>query len=363
MTCNNKSILIATTDRLRFSLQEVQILLVVDRSTTMGTTLAGFEQNKWETLKTVLVTGLGQTEKTASFGLELFPPATDPDDPVSVDCGDRCCDMPSDTPLEVPIDPNLTGVTQVLEALDRAVPGGSRPTAKALERAYRYLTATTSAAGTDHGGGQYVLLITDGGPLCNASLTCGPEDCGPNLDGTCNESSNCCTDQPESCVDQAATLEQVNALAGAGIATVVVGLPGSDAYAPYLDELAQAGLRPRAGGSPSYFALGSDQGPGAMAEVLTSILTQIGSACAVAIDDPWVEPSRAIVTVDCEAVPGPAELGSGSAVSGSRWGWYATVRSKADGDQEILLGGSACRLIQDGRVQRVDLGSTWCGGE
>src|SRR5690606_8638566 len=93
---------------------------------------------------------------------------------------------------------------------------------------------------------------------CNTSITCDASDCIPNIEGVCSPTENCCAvDHPQgggpfNCVDRAATVEAVAALAALGIDVYVIGIPGSEYYGDVLDEMAVAAGTAQTSGATKY---------------------------------------------------------------------------------------------------------------
>src|SRR5690606_14762035 len=99
----------------------------------------------------------------------------------------------------------------------------------------------TRGEGRNLKGDRFVLLATDGGPNCGPDNTCDADACTPNLDGQCPAGEgNCCEGEGLYCLDDAAVIEKIEALAEAGVATFVIGIPGTEQYASYLDDFAIA---------------------------------------------------------------------------------------------------------------------------
>jgi len=159
-------------------------------------------------------------------------------------------------------------------------------------------TAATLSGLTDHllslVGPTYVILATDGGPNCNATVACDNSLCEANIEGDngCGPAGpNCCTPASggyDSCLDSQATINAVTALAQGGIPVYIVGAPGSEPYANLLDELAQAGGTAR-GSEPQYYAV-TTATTSAFTEAMSSIAAQITGSCTLQLDQLPPEP-------------------------------------------------------------------------
>ena len=104
-------------------------------------------------------------------------------------------------------------------------------------------------------GAKYVLLATDGGPNGN-TVPCEKASCTANIDRNelSDPSINYCDPMYEGarqCLDSAATVDQLSAMAAQGIKTFVVGVPGTLPYKNTLDAMAVAGGVPASASSPA----------------------------------------------------------------------------------------------------------------
>jgi hypothetical protein len=282
----------------------VNVLLVVDKSSSMN--LADeFPEGRWDALGTALGAALDEAKERVRFGLEFFPFADDPMDKPDT------CQTPGGADVLIPIDDGTSTVPDIVAALASYEPSGGTPTADALAHALEYFT---SGDGSSLGGKRYVLLATDGGPNCNASLTCGEDTCTINLENpmaTMGCGGSCCNASPDpagptNCLDEARTVAQVEALADEGIDTFVVGIPGSQFFSSTLDKLAEAGGQTNPGAPPSYYAVTESDGASGLAAVLTRITTGLITTCRLQLtstpDSPNYEGLLNVV-IDGEEVP------------------------------------------------------------
>ncbi|HVY48422.1 MAG TPA: vWA domain-containing protein [Minicystis sp.] len=202
------------------------------------------------------------------------------------------------------------------------------------------LAATLRALTTPLGfvpGRTFVVLATDGAPNCNYDAMCTASMCEPNIEGQCGPSFNCCAANgpagPSSCVDEQASVEAVQALAAEGIGVYVVGIPGSDAYASVLDDLAIAGGTAKPN-EPRYYKVDD---LGHLEDVFGSIAS-IAISCDFDIADPPPDQGMTNVYLDQTILPYGAKNG---------WTWKS--------DTVVELHGSACTELKNGKVKQVQI--------
>jgi hypothetical protein len=319
------------------------MLVVIDKSGSMADQFGSV--SRWEAMKDALDAALSAAAERISFGLELYPFPVDPNQPIPIECGDKCCEHATgESAINVPIESGITAVPKILGALAATSPGGGTPTAVALERAFEYFT---QGAGAAIEGDRFVLLATDGGPNCNALGDCANEDpkltCTAVMDGKCPQ-EDCCsigtTPSRQQCLDDAATLAQIEALKAAGIATFVVGIPGTEAYRTQLNRFAEAGGVPQQGGTDSYFAVDDTAG---LVTVFTEITRQLVRSCDIQL---IANPSRLDdinVAVNCAVIPPSTPDGSG---------WSVDENTQP---HTVVLSGPVCDWVQTRGVERVDV--------
>jgi hypothetical protein len=322
-----------TTEHAQYD--TANILLVIDKSGSMTDQPDGFTLDKWDALKTALGSALNNVVGEINFGLVLFPFASDHQIPL--DCSDGCCEVATGTAaVNVPIEPGASGVSKVLDAVNGALPGGGTPTAAALTSALQYFTTGDGAALK---GQKFVLLATDGGPNCNIDNTCDAAHCTPNLDGQC-PAGNCCDQDGQYCLDDTSVVAQIQALKSAGVSTFVVGIPGSEMYAQYLDTFAVSGGVTNPSAPPSYYAVSAKGGVQGLVDVFTSITTHLVRNCDVPLESAPQNLDLVNVAVDCQVIP---------YADGAGW-------KIAGADQTTLtLEGDACHGIQTDGARRVDI--------
>jgi hypothetical protein len=292
---------------------------VLDRSGSMA------EDDKWGTVRKVvaqITRGLGPR---ANFGATIFP-----------GLDSSSCDPPREVLPLTPGDPpgvqDGPTTTKLIQAT-ASTPSGGTPTAEALREVLQSLKNTK--------GKTFVILATDGGPNCNAGISCSVEACQPNIDnvpGCIPGGTSCCAPPvgtPESCLDSAATISAVSALKTAGISVYVVGLPGTSApaYAALLDQLATAGGTALPS-SPKYYRVDSTNGDVLLA-ALKKISAQIVATCAIQLKSEPAQANEVNVYLDEAVLPqDPVN------------GW------KIDGSTVTLLG-TACTKVLSGDVLDV----------
>jgi hypothetical protein len=318
----------------------VNVLLVVDKSSSMTDTPDGFGSAKWPAMQTALAAAVDATKGSVAFGLDFFPNSADP----SVACG-----LPTTGDPVVGVSASAANTAAIKQALTDNAPAGATPTAAALTRALDYFS---TGAGAKLTGANYVLLATDGGPNCDAALTCTAATCTKNMDrpkcvGTPSFcATNYCDasldpDGPSSCLDEDATVAAVQALAKAKIKTFVVGIPGSDAYKTTLNALATAGGVVNPNAPPSYFAVSMTGGTQALSDVLTSITTGLITTCTLKLSDNPPDYDQINVVIDGTTI-----------AEGSADGWALDTSTIPP---SVILKGATCQKVETTGVQQVDI--------
>jgi hypothetical protein len=229
-----------------------ELLLVLDRSTSMTDRLAGSGMQKWPEVLSALDPVIQRTQAGVHWGLSLFPAAGD------------CGIAPR---VHADLAPNNHG--PIMGTIRLAPPRGGTPTRLAVETATAHLKMRATP------NPKYILLATDGVPTCR------------NGNGTLAG------------IDAPAALDAVSAAAAAGVPTFVVGVAtaGTDAHQT-LNEMALRGQRPR-DGETRYFSVASRD---ELATALESITGQIAS-CTFQLNPPPPNPDSVAVDVDGMRVP------------------------------------------------------------
>jgi hypothetical protein len=323
--------------RVEAMLAPVNLLLVVDKSGSMSDQPEGFSLDKWSAIKEALGTALSSAPETVRFGLLAYPYALS--SPIPLDCeGDLCCAVPDDGDA-INVAVGRDSADAIGTALSGTSPGGGTPTAAALGRALAYFT---QGEGKDLEGDRYVLLATDGGPNCNAGLSCEASSCTPNLDGASQCAGvNCCEGAGEFCLDDEAVVAAIEELRSAGISTFVVGIPGTEQYTASLDAFARAGGVPRIGADHDYYAVSAASGVSGLTSVLKSITTELLRSCDIALTKQPEQPSLVNVAIDCEVLPKEGESG---------WEF-----DDPQAPTSLTISGPACDAIKAHGARRVDV--------
>jgi Mg-chelatase subunit ChlD len=276
-----------------------EVLIVFDRSQSM--TLEG----RWEPSKLAIKALTREFEGVVAFGLETFPgeeAATTSDDILStlLDGGGA---MLCAGKIEIDLPIALHSAEPIGMALDARQTIGFTPTAEALRVAATYLGNRAPASGRKPG---YVLLVTDGDPMC---------DLNASLNGT--------TGDP---VEREASKAAVSALKQNHVATYVVGYQINAAHQPFMNELAMLG------GTSRYRPVES-------ADQMLAVLREISAGliyCNFELRTQPLDPTHLHVQLDGIDVPRTAD------------GWSLTGRT-------VTLGGSACETLRDGTPHRLEL--------
>jgi hypothetical protein len=320
----------------------VNVLLVVDKSSSMNMD-DEFPDGRWRTLGAALGSAIEEAKSRVRFGLEFFPFADDPmQEPET-------CETPGGSNVLVPIGDGNVTVPDIIDALATYEPAGGTPTADALAHALDYFTSGPGGMST---GKRYVLLATDGGPNCNANITCDEATCTPNVEDpmyTTLCGGSCCDaaltpDAPTNCLDEARTVEQVEALADEGIGTFVVGIPGSQFFAGTLDKLAEAGGQSNPDAPPSYYAVTASDGAEGLTDVLTRITTGLITTCRLQLtstpDSPDYEGLLNVV-IDGAQVPQKGDDG-----------WTVDTTTSPP---TIVLKGATCEAMETRGAEEVSI--------
>jgi len=311
----------------------VNLMVVVDASGSMAdATVADANTTRWEALSTAVDAALGDVQGDIAMGLQLYPTAG------------TSCDVADDTNIDVPVTEGTVSHPLIVGAMSARGPEGGTPTSAALARARRYFT---EGGGMNLSGDRVVLLATDGGPNCNDSITCGVDSCIPNLAKAerCNadlgEVANCCDETIDprlalSCLDDDRTIAEVEALAAAGIRTLVIGIPGSEIFRDVLEAMAVAG-----GGADGYFEVDASQDVSALTALLRGITVGLITSCKLQLDGTPPDLDNINVEIDGETI---GQAGDD--------GW------ELDRDADpltITIKGATCAALEQDGAKTVDI--------
>lgn len=321
----------------------INMLIVLDKSGSMTAIPTGDTKSKWVGATEALQQALNPNETLVSYGFMLYPYAS----PVAAT---SCEISPGEAAVNIQVGTASDTVPKIAQLMKDTTPGGGTPTAAALQSAFDYYT---KGAGMALDGQKYVLLVTDGGPNCNVNLTCQADACTSNLDksGNCGTTiANCCdpankvaggVDPQSLCLDDQGVRTQLDALRSQGIKTFVIGIPGTEAYASFLDTFADAGgvpVVPTAEKPHRYYEVKNQ------AELLTAfktITTSLVRDCNVQLAEKPLDLSKINVAIDCAELPQK----TGDAVN---WEYIPAT-------QTIEIKGTKCEVIKSVGAKRIDV--------
>lgn len=299
-------------------------------ATPLGT--APLPSDRYAVLSMAIQGLLERIGHRVNYGATLFPSGA-----ATCDAGEEILGLSQGDRVSSAVSGELGPVLRdLMFSINRRIPSGGTPVALALGG----LAAKLRGRGSE----TYLFLVTDGGPNCNPSFNCGPEACIPNIEHVslteelrCEAPLNCCDPGlagPQNCLDASASEAAVSALAQAGIRTIVIGIPGSEAYADVLDRLALAGgmARPE---SPNYYRVSDAE---QLVTTVGSLGLGVALSCGIELAEPPPDPSLVNVYFDGQIVPAdPVD------------GW-AFVDART-----VQLLGNACELLKTGQVLQADI--------
>ena len=288
--------------------------------------------NRYVALSTAIRSLLARVGHRVNYGATLFPAGTD-----SCDAGEEIRALAAGDDVSFAVSGELGPALQAfMFRINRRAPRGATPVTLAL----RGLLPELEGAGAN----TYVFLVTDGGPNCNPDVTCGADTCIPNLEQlrvsesiVCDERFNCCDQSAfgaENCLDADGSLAAVQALAAAGVKTFVIGIPGSEAFADVLDQLAVAGGVARLK-EPHYYRVGdADE----LVETVSALGLTVAMSCDIQLTAPPPDPALVNLFFDGEVVPSdPVD------------GWTFVD------EKTVRVQGASCELLETGQVLQAEL--------
>ncbi|MDX2011739.1 MAG: adventurous gliding motility lipoprotein CglB [Myxococcaceae bacterium] len=288
------------------------LMLAVDRSGSMGRTTSNDATcrdcgsgicpascpTRMSDLRQAVTTFTQLASSRVRLGLTVFPEETSE---IGAEASCRAptavrvpLPAPSRDDDDVASQANLTAATQVTAEVQRLTPGGGTPTGATLA----FLATQTSLTDRRDFRHDYVVLLTDGLPNCNAS---NPNDYETNaLACRCQSGSGDCSGleiRRRGCLDADATVAQVEALERLGVKTIVVGFGAdtnqADAQA-VLSRMAAAG-----GFGPALQASNRAE----LEATLNRILMGLGRQCAFDLPAPPISSATVSVRVNGAVVP------------------------------------------------------------
>ena len=177
----------------------------------------GYPGTRWEGVSNAITSVTAQLQMRVAFGLAVFPALDSPE------CGTA----------SLVVEPSFENAPNIATVLDDfyTEPLGATPTAAALQEVRTWHI--------DHPPTlpRAVLLATDGGPNCNATLDPSTCVCSSGVDTT-----DCAVSlEPLLCLDDGNAISAVTALRAQGLDTYVIGIPGVENFGDVLDAMAEAG--------------------------------------------------------------------------------------------------------------------------
>ncbi|MBM4375191.1 MAG: VWA domain-containing protein [Deltaproteobacteria bacterium] len=316
------------TETHTFSFDAPNLYFVFDASGSMLELATGKSVSRYKVVRDTAIDLVESLGPLVNVGAALFPPLAAP------------CSAGKETMPVTPGDAFTKKNGPTLKAFKAATsrePEGGTPTAATLEALLPNLAKLE--------GRSIMLMLTDGGPNCNAALTCKPEDCMPVIEGLCKPTDGCCDPGfpgagPLACVDEARTVKALEAIHALGVDVYVIGVADLAAYEDVLDAMAVAGGVPAPGSTKYVQAKNLDDLGSIFAAIAASAIP-----CEIKLTEPPVDKGLTNVYLGCKAIPFDAVNG---------WSWQ--------GDDLILLHGDACAKLKSGKVDEMKV-ITGCPSE
>jgi hypothetical protein len=284
------------------------VMFVLDRSGSMGTRFSGVN-TRWQVLTGGFTLALPSVDHTMQIGALLFP---------STSGGNNCTVAGTAS-----IAPGLEHVNPLLALMRTTRPGGSTPTADAIDVGAKALLGVRAASTA-----RAIVLATDGGPNCNPNLD--PRTC------TCLDNRGC-GGRPGSCLDDARTVQRIAATFALGLPTYVIGIqdPGETQNNAVLDAMADAGGRPKAGMHHFYAATSGPE----LDVALVAIRDQLGSCTYLTTSVP---DASGTITVTIDGVPIAFDESAST-------GWHWADQSNG----EIVFSGDTCAKLAASTTPKI----------
>lgn len=322
-------------ERIRAVVNPPNLYFLLDRSGSMSEPIDATGTSKYTAARRAIGRLLRSIGHRVAYGAAVFPA-------LSNDTCDPGREVFATTPGDPSGSPGAGSgplLTEFLRRLAAYEPRGPTPTAKSLGA--RRLTLEALGERT------FLVLATDGAPNCGeGSSACASDRCLPDLEGAfyrtsdgsehpCGGTVSCCDPKVfgdealRQCVDVDGPTLELETLRDAGIPTFVVGMPGSEAYAAVLSQLAVAGGTARPGAT-AYYAIADEA---ALTDALFDIGTGVAIDCDVALESGPEEPGLVNLYFDGRLVPFDSVNG---------WQW--------SGAETVAIRGEACEELQSGEV-------------
>jgi hypothetical protein len=294
------------------------LLIVLDRSGSMGDAPPAGGGTKWDQMTAAIDTTVMTLQGQIKWGLEMFP-------------SDDSCGVSAS--VDVPV--ASMNAAAISSAIGGKMPNGSTPTADAIHMAASYLSAVTDS------NPKYILLATDGEPNCAAATSPTSCTCPPGtmmMNGQCCLPILGCIPCPTSGAggpDDAGAEQAVSDAAAMGIDTFVVGIATDSSADAVLNQMAQNGKTARPG-MTQYYPVGSQ------ADLVATVNTIAGQiiSCSFPLATPPAHPEDVSVDVGAQTVPrDPAHAN----------GW-----DFGPGQMSIQFYGSFCTMLQSGAINSVE---------
>lgn len=304
----------ATCGEQAFHIEQAipDMLIVLDRSYSMS---EGGSPTLWDMSRTAIHDITTTMDRQIWFGLYVFPSGSSP-----YSCNDYDSDCKATGNALVPVGDAASGaINSALSSMQAC--GSGTPTAAALTMAGQYLQGLPQ-----NGHARAILLVTDGGPNCNASLN--PQSC------VCSYGTTCW--YAEDCLDDAATNQALDSLRAAGVKTYVLGLGAAQSLSSVLASLAQHG-----GTSTPYAA----NDPASVKSAFSAITSGVAS-CSFEVDCTKIQDVNKVnFYFDGTVVPQSASHQSG-------WDWTTPCQA-GSGKGTVEFFGADCTSIKGSSVKTV----------
>jgi hypothetical protein len=277
------------------------------------------ENGKWVNVRSAVANLMSKTGANARFGVTVFPASGT----------QECAPGVEVMPLRLG---DATGATESAFITATALtPQGGTPTAAT----FRSLVSKLGSLS----GVTFVILATDGGPNCDATIApCSIDQCTTNIDEASTQcapggSLNCCAGNLLGCLDGDASAQAISDLRAAGVQTYVMGIPGSAPYAAVLDQLAMAGGTSR-GSEPLYYQVNTPDTT-ALEQAFQQIASAAMRSCTLLLANDPADPNQVNVAIDGTVVPRSGPNG---------WALHG---------QTVTLSGSTCGAVQSSAAPPV----------